>query len=58
MFKKFKKNWIKFILAREKIKELQREKEFLQECHIAWVKTANISLQRYVDLAIKTKEIQ
>ena len=57
MFKKIKKSWIKFIFARKKIKELQKEKEFLQECHIAWVKTANISLQRYVDLAIKTKEI-
>jgi len=58
MFKKFKKSWIKFILSRDKIKELQREKEFLQECHITWVKTANISLQRYVDLAIQSKEIK
>ena len=58
MLNKLKKDYEDFIKARKEIEDLKRHIEHLEECNKAWVLTANKSLQNFVDLAIKTKEIQ
>lgn len=54
MFNKIKKSWIKFIFARKKIKELQKEIEFLQGL---WLLAKSVSTKKYYGSSFKPSEI-
>lgn len=56
MFKKIKKNWIKFILARSKIKLLEKKVKFLIEMNYSFYESKIWLLEKRVEYLTESKE--